>query len=277
MGLRHLPRDTSRLIRNAVDRFRQRHENAAGTAVMMSTCPERLRDYLECMESVRGWLGRLDVFAMAECLRIQDAEGITGAIAEIGVHHGKSFLALANAARDGDQLYAIDVFERQDLNIDGSGAGHGRDSDRRKVFMANVERFAPRVNLTVLAMSSLDLRRHERDLLAPLRFLSIDGGHTRDVTLNDLEVADAALVEGGMCCADDVLNHEWTGVVSGICAFLAKSSTLVPFALTSNKLYFCRPSYHDARRTMFRETFRSVLVKERLEFGCSPYLVDFYR
>ena len=49
----------------------------------------------------------------------------------------------------------------------------------------------------MIARSSADLRGREREFgLANLRFLSIDGGHTRRLTLNDLRIADACLTDG---------------------------------------------------------------------------------
>jgi len=226
-------------------------------------------NYLKDMQAVEGWFDLSDALAMAECLAMQTREGIMGGIAEIGVHHGKSFIALACAALPGDPLYAIDIFEQQHLNLDYSGKG-----DRDK-FLANVQRYAPEAKVSVLAMSSLDIRGREREFLEPLRFLSIDGGHTRDVTRNDLEIADAILVDGGMCCADDILHIEWTGVISGVFAFFERSKSLVPFALLPKKLYFCRPGYHEQRRAQFRATFASSLLQRDKEFG--PHVVDVYR
>ena len=229
----------------------------------------KLLAYLESMDAaVEGWFERCDALAMAECLSIQSDEGITGAIAEIGVHHGKSFIALACSSSTDEQLYAIDVFDQQTLNLDQSGQGN------RDAFMANVGRFAPEARVKVLAMSSLDLRGNEHRMLEPLRFLSIDGGHTRDVTLNDLEIADTILVDGGMCCVDDIFNHDWTGVISGVFAFLERSKTLVPFALLPKKLYFCRPAYQPRRRAQFQAAFAATLRHRDKELG--PYPIDVY-
>lgn len=225
-------------------------------------------EYLTRMDEVEGWFDPLDALAISECLAIQHEEGITGSLAEIGVHHGKSFLSLALADKDGDRLFAIDVFERQDLNVDRSGMGS------RSAFLENCKKFAPSAKVSILAMSSLDLKGQEHELLSPLRFLSIDGGHTRDITLNDLEIANTILVDGGMCCTDDVLHPEWTGVVSGIFAFMENNSNLVPFALTPKKLYWCRPEYHEMRRKRFRSAFSDNLRRVDTEFG--ENLVDFY-
>lgn len=227
-----------------------------------------LEEYLDRMDEVEGWFDRMDALTIAECLMVQQQEGISGALAEIGVHHGKSLLAMALTEGHNDLIYAIDVFERQELNIDGSGCGN------RQAFLANCDKFAPTAKVTILAMSSLEIRGREREIMEPLRFLSIDGGHTRDITLNDLEIADSILVDAGMCCVDDVLHPEWTGVITGIFAFLDRNPNLVPFALTPKKLYWCRPSYYHRRREHFRTKFAANMRRADREIG--NYLVDYY-
>jgi len=49
--------------------------------------------------------------------------GIRGSLGEIGVHHGLLFIVLALSSGPDEQLFAVDVFGRQDLNIDKSGKG----------------------------------------------------------------------------------------------------------------------------------------------------------
>jgi len=233
-----------------------------------------LVEYLREMDrQVEGWFSPADGLAIGECLRLQETEGVKGDVAEIGVHHGKSFLAIAIGARSGEVAYAIDIFDKQNLNIDKSGSGN---LDK---FLANCRKFPLRATVMPLAMSSLELARREKEFLTPLRFLSIDGGHTRDITRNDLEIADRILVEQGICCVDDIIHFDWPGVISGVIAFLSKSSiwdrpNLVPFALLPKKLYFCRPQLRALRQKQFREAFGAALVKADNEIG--PCLVDSY-
>lgn len=241
---------------------------------MFAERSSRLVSYLSGMAEVEGWFDIGDGLAFGECLKNQETEGITGDIAEIGVHHGKSFFALANAARPTETLYAIDVFGHQNLNIDASGKG---DLD---IFKKNSDKFAPYPDrVKPLVMSSLDLAGKEREFLTPLRFLSIDGGHTRDITVNDIEIAGRILVPGGICCVDDILHHHWMGVISGVFEYLLKPRPfwkhhLVPFAMLPKKLYMCRPDYRDQRRRQFAEAFKDSVIKKDSEFG--PYIIDIY-
>ncbi|MGH7041762.1 MAG: class I SAM-dependent methyltransferase, partial [Acetobacteraceae bacterium] len=194
--------------------------------------------YLDRLDSVEGWLEPTTALAMIETLWLQERAGITGDVAEIGVYRGKSFLALAAGARAEERLIAIDLFdggdpasERPEHDVAAYGSGN------RAAFLANLARFFPGVTPELIEGSSLALRGTEAaSALTDLRLLSIDGGHTRALTLNDLQIADAALGERGVCWLDDVLNPHWTGVVSGLFAFLDTAPGLVPVALFPNKL-----------------------------------------
>ena len=72
--------------------------------------------------------------------------GVYGGVAEIGVHHGMSFVPLcllnADAGAERSLAVAIDVFEHQERNLDGSGAGD------REIFMGNVARWCGLDNIS---------------------------------------------------------------------------------------------------------------------------------
>src|SRR5947209_19679789 len=79
--------------------------------------------YLYYSDRIEGWMYQTTALAMMELLWLQEEAGFAGNVAEIGVHHGCSALALIAAARADETLIAIDLFDRQDLNIDNSGRG----------------------------------------------------------------------------------------------------------------------------------------------------------
>lgn len=226
--------------------------------------------YLTRMDEVQGWLLRTTAAGMLELLWAQEERGAQGSgLAEVGIHHGKSFLVLTAAAMEQERLFAIDVFEQQELNLDLSGKGD------RDVFLENLEWFFPGAAPTVIARSSAELWEVLPDLgMQGLRFFSVDGGHTRALTVNDLRLADRTLAEDGVCALDDLLNPHWTGVISGLVDFLRDSRSLVPFALLPNKLMLCRPGQAGLHATALRNALPTALEKT----GCEllDWSIDVY-
>lgn len=222
--------------------------------------PERQRRYLERgLRRVDGWLDPFSAVVIADLPAHQAAIGARGGIAEIGVHHGKLFLLAYLALRTDELGVAVDVFERQELNVDRSGAGN------RECFVANVRRHAgDDRNLRIIARSSLDVRPADiREAIGACRFFSVDGGHTEECTLNDIRLADASLSEAGIVVVDDYFNARWPEVSVGIARYMVTPDrALAPFLITPNKIFFCRAglsaSYRDAihgrHRLLFDKT-----------------------
>jgi hypothetical protein len=225
--------------------------------------------YLYYSDRIDGWMYQTTALAMMELLWVQEEAGLAGNIAEIGVHHGCSALALVAAARRDEALIAIDLFDRQDLNLDDSGKGS------LAAFHEHLSTLFPQARVQTIAKSSLDIRGAEKDHgLIDLRFFSVDGGHTKALTVNDLEIADASLALHGVAVLDDVFNANWPGVASGLFAFLGRTPDLAPFAIFPNKVFLCRGSFRDFYRKACQDTFGYALHKHDLEL--QDHAVDVY-
>lgn len=217
------------------------------------------------IRSVRGWLvpHALDVLAMV--LDGEPADG--GGVAEIGVHHGKLFIALQLLSPTGPSL-AVDVFGAQDLNIDRSGSG-----DRER-FVANVKRWGMPQTLVVREADSTTITRDQlaADLPAGARLFSVDGGHTKEIVHSDLKLAEAACTERGIVIADDVFNGSWPGVAEGTLSYLADGSGLRPFAIAFNKVLLARETAAQEyyARLLERATPRRRWLVREQEFVSSP-------
>jgi hypothetical protein len=90
---------------------------------------------LEGHLTVEGWLG---IGALGLTIQISErhlSRGMHAAVGEIGIHHGRFFVALALLRQAGEIALAIDVFDDdQHLNVDWSGSGN------RDAFLANLHR-----------------------------------------------------------------------------------------------------------------------------------------
>lgn len=211
---------------------------------------DRLETYLRRgSRRVRGWLDPFSAEVIAFLSSYQRAQGIVGATGEIGVHHGKLWLVLHLTTDPDERCFAVDVFDQQDKNTDGSGHGN------LGIFRRNIEAHSGDArNVVIIACSSLEL---SIDALlgrcGQVRFFSVDGGHTAACTSNDLWLADRSLVDAGIVVLDDYFNPHWPDVSCGAARyFLAPESRLLPFAITPNKLFLARAGSHREYRAQLK-------------------------
>lgn len=221
------------------------------------------------LSTVAGWLEPLSADFISAIARVQIRHHWHGALGEIGVHHGKLFILLQlNAAKD-ERLFAIDIFDDQALNIDKSGHGD------HEIFLRNVAVWGGSTErLVVISKSSLQVAPNEiLEKVGPVRLASIDGGHTEECALNDVHLVERVLADYGVAIIDDYFNPSWPGVSSGIAKYLMDgTSTLQPFAISPNKVYFARPHF----ASIYRRELKAIAKqfdKESVLFG---YPVDIY-
>src|ERR1022692_661571 len=96
----------------------------------------KLNDYIKSgRKHVKGWFGIIDaeLFRTLLLSQVNDYH-VRGGVAEIGVHHGKSFIALCLAMQKDEKAFCIDIFSEQHLNQDQSGRGD------RQMFEENIRR-----------------------------------------------------------------------------------------------------------------------------------------
>jgi len=217
--------------------------------------------YVKNMDRIHGWL----LPEAARCIVcLHDAQrrnGVGGSVAEIGVHHGKLFILLCLLRNEGEIAVGYDLFGRQDQNIDASGKGSLevlKDNLRHmKVGTSGVKLItANSLELTAGAVLS--------DSQSPVRLFSIDGGHTADITRNDLSIAAEAIADDGVIILDDFFNEAWPGVSTGTAQFFRDNpKMMVPFAILGNKVFFARtPGVADGFRQILSQ---SKMMTERLE------------
>ncbi|MBY0569554.1 MAG: class I SAM-dependent methyltransferase [Hyphomonadaceae bacterium] len=199
--------------------------------------------------SVEGWL---DPKAFDFVLAMDAALGsdMPGGVLEIGVHHGRFFIALNAMVSDGSTSVALDVFDAQHLNIDQSGRGsHSRFQENLKLF----DRHGGE-NVRALEADSTTITPEEVLACAGgrrFKVISIDGGHTAEHTISDLQLSKAVLAQEGFIVVDDILNRHWLGVIDGVTQYLRTRPSLWPLAIGHNKLVMCRMSAWARHRDSF--------------------------
>lgn len=215
---------------------------------------------------VDGWLSALDAHLTALIAQIQAEDGTAGSVGEIGVHHGRLFIALALAARPGERAFAVDLFEDQAGNIDRSGEGD------ETLFKRNMARFgvdATRVDTFRGNSLKLSWPAIEARVGARARLFSVDGGHTAEVAANDLFIAEDGLHDRGVIILDDYFNVEFPAVSEAMNKVMAeRPGRLAAFAIGDNKLFLSRPAaaahYRNRLNALVADRFK---VHDTLMFG----------
>jgi hypothetical protein len=196
----------------------------------------------EGFEQIEGWCSS-SLFPICTLIdELQRTRDVKGGACEIGIHHGKFFLLL-NQFVDADQTsYAVDLFDQQEFNIDYSGQGS------LTTFRQNIAAFDRHEgkNIEIISADSTDGSLEQRIKPGAIRLFSVDGGHTAEHTISDLQLANRLIAPGGVVIMDDILNQGWLGVIEGVIKYLMQSPTLVPFAIGHNKLLMAKLSYYQA-------------------------------
>lgn len=205
------------------------------------------------MTTVQGFLGARAARALSAILTYQRDAGLKGSIAEIGAFQGKTFIGMALAAESEERAIGLDIFpgDTAERLLAGLKAALPADT-RAQVQIAKTDS----TKLTALDWINL--------LKSPARFVHIDGDHTHDAVLSDIQLATSYLAAGGVVVIDDFL-HEWyPDVTEGIIDGLRVAKNLRPVAVVprsgaflsgGTKLVCTTPDAVDRHLTLLRATF----------------------
>jgi hypothetical protein len=229
---------------------------------------------------VQGWMDPLSFHALRAAQACHDEFGVTGSIGEIGVHHGRFFLALMCLRCESEAAFAIDVFGEQAANVDESGRGD------LAAFEQNLARFDPNHPSGVDIIESDSLQLGATSLAGRVngercRLLSIDGGHTAVHAAHDLRLAQEILAPGGVAFLDDAFKPSWPGVHEGLSRFmLLETPRIAPVAFIGNKLLLTTISHQVRLADWFAAAFaaeRTLHVKAVEMFGWRVASASFNR
>jgi len=186
---------------------------------------EAVDTYLAEMDSVEGWLqpGAADLFCRTDDW--QQRWGVVGARVEFGVHHGRSLIlmALLDPTTPVLGLDLSDEHVRDNISARGVGNAAMRLGD---------------TNAVTVEVIREELRGLGSDTV---RMVSIDGDHTFEGTVHDLQVTAELLCPGGVTIVDDVANPIYPGVHEAVVQVINQGA-LVPFAAAGGRLAMCLPA-----------------------------------
>jgi hypothetical protein len=157
--------------------------------------------------------------------------------------------------RGSEKALGIDLFEEQDRNLDMSGKGDLQSLKHNlRTFHINES------SVHLHRGSSEDVSGQDiLNMVGPVRFFSIDGGHWCEIVQNDLRLAESTLTDDGVVSLDDYCRAEWPDVTYGHSLWQeTTSSDIVPFAIGSNKLYLCRKPF----AAVYRDALQSPFLKD---------------
>jgi predicted O-methyltransferase YrrM len=201
-------------------------------------------------DSVVGMSSRFAAATCARLLRLQTEEGVTGPIAEIGAFEGRFFIALAHALEPGEIALGIDIFSWPNPEV----------KDR---FEANCFRhgIAPSQRVTVKgdsgAMSPSDLTGHAGG--QALRFVHIDGEHSRAALAKDLVLATACLKDGGLIVLDDMLHPGYPTLMVAVQDYLSANPGIVPLCIIDRETIVGATKFVLCQRDWF-ERYQAVML-----------------
>lgn len=206
---------------------------------------DRLKTHLEGpFHAVDGWCSAQLWQVMQPILEFQNAAGVHNPIAEIGVYQGKFFLGLIASKNAPKGNLAIDVFDLQQFNLDGAGAGNRErllDNAVKHGFGTHCIDTLERDSMTI---NATDIARI-LDKSGGFSLFSVDGCHLPEHTVNDMEIAMALTVPEGLIFLDDYTNPDWPGVQEGAARLYSTTyPKFVPLCVAHNKMFLCHISYH---------------------------------
>lgn len=190
---------------------------------------------LSAMEAdkLEGWFWNHSAVTMSTVLERTNRRRANGSdMLEIGSYHGKSAFFIAHYLRKSETLYCCDLFAK---NQEG-GVGNHCDEER---FRENASKYLPLIHgkLSTVKCDSI----HIRQMLPEgkkFRFIHVDGNHTYNHTLNDLQNSFSMLHHEGVICLDDWTNHDWPQVGKALMDFMHEhKGKILPILCDPSKIY----------------------------------------
>lgn len=172
------------------------------------------------MTKVQGFISPRAARAISAILTHQQDRKLVGSLAEIGAFCGKTMVGMALAGNPGERVIGIDIFP---------------DDMAQRLFntlkMALPVETGAKVQLVKIDSTTLEPIDWMKLLAQPARFVHIDGDHTYNAVLSDLQLAGSYLAAEAVVVIDDFLHDWYPDVTEGVLNGLRVAKNLRPVAV----------------------------------------------
>jgi hypothetical protein len=176
---------------------------------------------------------------------------LEGHFLDIGVFFGTSACTMALHQKKSEFLHLLDI---------------GIDDRFDKAVETIREYSVYPDNILCHKIHSTDF--HQRltpEMKKTFRWISIDGGHTGQDILNDLEIAEQLLSRSGIICMDDFFNERYPQITKAYFDYnFSNPGKLVMFLVGLNKAYLCRPSSFAYYADIVHEGLQQYLLSNQI-------------
>lgn len=171
-------------------------------------------EVFEKLKAIPGWFNVDDCGHFSLLLAQQSMFGLRADILEIGSYHGRSTALLAACLKEGERVVVCDAFESETED---------RYAERPspETLLRNIRRVVPALDAARVEIHECFSNDLRLDPERRFRFIHIDGGHSREQALFDLELCSRHLMPGGTIVMDDYHHPAWPGVTQATDEFLA--------------------------------------------------------
>jgi len=185
----------------------------------------RFDEYKRLFGNVDGWFDDVAACVFDCLLDYQEEEKISGDFLEIGIWKGKSAGLAALHCQPEEKCLFIDALSLEEAKENVSKAVPGATCEYLQEFSQCLARY-PFLN----------------ERVRTFRWIHVDGEHTSQAVVNDLDVVDRLLSGRGVVVVDDFFANSYPQVTQGVFQFLAsRPSRLTLFLCGFRKGYLCRP------------------------------------
>ncbi len=182
-----------------------------------------VKEIFSHISSVPGAFNVDDVGHFHIILSMQSVFGLRGDLLEIGSYHGRSCAVMAKYLKQNERIHICDAFSLDTEDRYGN-------KPTPEILISNIERINhDRIKEQIIIHECLsnDLRFEEDQ---KFRFVHIDGGHSEEQTLFDLNLVKSVLPIRGVVVVDDYHHKNWPGVTPAVDRFLKDNKTFIVLA-----------------------------------------------